>query len=91
MKTQRKVCGFDENDMKKYSFRRGLKLKCLGKDLAKIISSDVFAKLEHVVASLDKKYFTVKPGFHIVVSGLLRSLLNFKFHQKLSTTIWKHE
>ena len=25
MKTQRKVCGFDENDMKAYSCRRGLK------------------------------------------------------------------
>ena len=24
MKTQRKVCGFDENDMKTYSCRRGL-------------------------------------------------------------------
>ena len=33
----------------------------------------------------------VKPGFHIVVSGLLWSLLNLKFRQKLSTTIWKHE
>ena len=34
---------------------------------------------------------TVKPCFHMVVSGLLRSLLNLKFRQKLSTTIWKHE
>ena len=25
----------------------------------------------------------VKPSFHIVVSGLSRSLLNLKFHQKL--------
>ena len=30
-------------------------------------------------------------SFHIVVNGLLRSLLNFKFHQKLWPTIWKHE
>ena len=33
----------------------------------------------------------VKPGFHIVVSGLSRSLLNLKFRQILWTTIWKHE
>ena len=30
----------------------------------------------------------LKPGFHIVVSCLPRSLLNFKFHQKLSATVW---
>ena len=27
----------------------------------------------------------------MVISGLLQSLLNLEFHQKLSTTIWKHE
>ena len=31
--------------------------------------------------------FAVKPSFHRVVSSLLRSLLNLKFCQKLSTTL----
>ena len=31
---------------------------------------------------IDRVFSTVKLGFHIVVSGLSRSLLNLKFHQK---------
>ena len=51
---------------------------------------DFLTEMTLIILTLNKLN-GIKPGFHIVVSGLLWSLLNLKFGQKLSTTIWKHE